>query len=139
MKKILIAHDGSKASNKALRLATEMAVRFGSELYVLSVVPELYLTEISDIDKKAIEDALSTETNKLLQKVEKKLSAKNIPYRCIINQGEPAEEILNTAKSLRVNLIVTGSHGRRGPSRFLLGSVSSRIVEHAHCPVLVVK
>jgi nucleotide-binding universal stress UspA family protein len=139
MKKILIAHDGSKVSNKALKMAIEMALRFESELYVLSVVPELHLTELSDLDRKRIEDALVTETNKLVKKVEKTLSAKEIPYRCILKQGEPAETILNTAKSLRVNLIVTGSHGRRGPSKFLLGSVSSRVVEHAHCPVLIVK
>jgi nucleotide-binding universal stress UspA family protein len=47
--------------------------------------------------------------------------------------------ILETAKKMRVGLIVIGSHGRHGVERFLLGSVSTNVVEHADRPVMVVK
>ncbi|HDH02319.1 MAG TPA: universal stress protein, partial [Nitrospirae bacterium] len=63
MKKILIAHDGSKNSNKALKIAVEIAVKFDSILYVLSVVPELHLTELTDFDRQRIMEALTEETN----------------------------------------------------------------------------
>ncbi len=51
----------------------------------------------------------------------------------------PAEKILETAQKMKVDLLVVGSHGRHGAKKFLLGSISSKVVEHANCPVLVVK
>ncbi len=139
MKRILVAHDGSRVSRKALKTGIQLALKFGSELYVLSVVPELYLTELSEADRERIREVLTEETHKLMKKVEKELTSKEIPFKCLVKQGDPAEVIIKTARSLRTNLIVTGSHGRSGPSRFLLGSVSSKVLQHAHCPVLVVK
>lgn len=139
MKKILIAHDGSMSSQKALKMAIELAGRFNSTLYVLSVVPELYLTELTGIKRQRITDALTEETEKLMEKVEKTLTVKSVGHKTIIKQGDPSETIVDTARALRVNMIVTGSHGRRGASKFLLGSVSSKVVGHAHCSVLVVK
>ncbi|NOY40198.1 MAG: universal stress protein [Nitrospirae bacterium] len=139
MKKILIAHDGSKSSNKALKIAVEIAVKFDSTLYVLSVVPELYLTELTDFDRQRITEALTEETNKTMEKVRSSLASHTIEHKTLVRQGDPAEVILDTAKKMKVNLIVTGSHGRHGATKFLLGSVSSKVLDHAHCPVLVVK
>ena len=53
--------------------------------------------------------------------------------------GDPAEEISLEAKHNPAGLIIVGSHGRRGLSRFFLGSVAERVVRHAPCPVLVFK
>ncbi len=139
MKKILMAHDGSRESKKALRAALEIAVKFNSTLYVLSVVPELYLTELSDMERQRIKDLLTEETNRTLARVSRSLASHPIEHRTLVSQGVPADEILDTARRLRVNLVVVGSHGRHGARRFLLGSVSSKVVEHSHCPVLVVK
>jgi nucleotide-binding universal stress UspA family protein len=73
-----------------------------------------------------------------LQKI--KTKAKKIkPIKTVIIQGNPAEEIIKKAGSIKSDLIITGSHGRHGARRFLLGSVSSKIVEYAPCAVLVVK
>ena len=51
MKKILIAHDGSKPSEKALKKAFEIAKKFGSAVTIISVVPELYLSELMEMDR----------------------------------------------------------------------------------------
>jgi nucleotide-binding universal stress UspA family protein len=59
--------------------------------------------------------------------------------KTLITQGNPAEEILEAAEKMKADLIVTGSHGRHGAQKFLLGSVSSKILDHAECDVLVVK
>ena len=139
MKKILIAHDGSKYSNKALRKAAEIAVQFGASLFVLSVIPELHLAELSEIDRLRINDALLQKAEKGLKKARESLKKKAVPVKTMVKQGNAAEVILDTGRSMRVDLIVTGSHGRQGAERFLLGSVSSRVVEHANRPVLVVK
>jgi len=56
-----------------------------------------------------------------------------------LKHGVPAEVILDTAKEAGFDLVVVGTHGRRGVKRFLLGSVAERVIRHAHCPVLVVR
>ena len=53
--------------------------------------------------------------------------------------GDAASTILEQATALATDLIVMGTHGRRGPSRFLMGSVAERVVRHAPCPVLTVR
>ena len=139
MKKILIAHDGSKNSNKALKIAVEIAVKFDSILYVLSVVPELHLTELTDFDRQRIMEEIKEEKKKKMEKVRREIEYNDIENKKIVRKGENEEVIIDTAKKMKVNLIVTGSYGRHGATRFLLGSVSSKVLDHAHCPVLVVK
>ncbi|MCL4457968.1 MAG: universal stress protein [Nitrospirae bacterium] len=139
MQKILVAHDGSKSSDKALKKAVELAVKFNTSLTVLSVIPELYLTELSSVDRSRIFDALSRETTEAMEKIRKSLSGKSMDVKTLIRQGDPAEKILETAQKMKAELIVTGSHGRHGTKKFLLGSVSSKVVDYSKCPVLVIK
>ena len=53
--------------------------------------------------------------------------------------GEPYNLIISAAKAKKADLIVMGSHGRRGLSRLLMGSVTERVIGHAKCAVLVIK
>lgn len=138
MKKILVAHDGSRLSETALKQAFEIADKFGSSVTVISVVPELYLTELMEMDRLKILDTLTEEAQKIMDRI-KKRTAGSKPVKTVVAQGNPPEVILETAKKIKADLIVTGSHGRHGAQKFLLGSVSSKIVDHAPCTVLVVK
>ncbi|MFQ3573359.1 MAG: universal stress protein [Thermodesulfovibrionales bacterium] len=139
MQKILVAHDGSKSSDKALKRAVELALKFNSTLTVLAVVPELYLTELSEGDKQKIFNSLSKETSDAMEKIRKSLSGKSIEVKTLVRQGDPAEKILETAQKMKADVIVTGSHGRHGTKKFLMGSVSSKVVDYSKCPVLIVK
>ncbi len=139
MRKILVAHDGSKSSDKALKKAVEIAIKFEAPLTVVSVIPELYLTEIVETDRARISNALTEETKIAMEKIRASLAGRAIEVKTVIRQGDPAEKILETAQKMKADLIIAGSHGRHGAKKFLLGSVSSRIVDHATCPVLVVK
>lgn len=139
MQKILVAHDGSKSSDKALKKAVELAVSFHASLTVLSVIPELYLTEISEADKQKIFNSLSKETTEAMEKIRKSLSGKSIEVKTLVRQGDPAEKILETAQKMKADVIVLGSHGRHGTKKFLMGSVSSKVVDNSKSPVLVVK
>ena len=65
--------------------------------------------------------------------------AKGLRIETVLRVGNPSEEIVNVAKELAVDLVVIGSHGYGGLGRFLLGSTAERVVQYAHCPVLVVK
>lgn len=139
MKKILVAHDGSKLSDKALKRAVDISLALGSSLVVLSVIPELYLTELSDVDRERIMNALTEESRIAMERVRSSLSGKQVDVKTIVRQGPAAEKILETANKMKPDLLVVGSHGRHGARKFLLGSVSSKVVEYATCPVLVVK
>lgn len=138
MKKILLAHDGSVSSDKALKKAIEIAGKFNSSITVISVVPELYLTELTNIDRERILETLNEEANKIMLKI--KTRAKGIKaIKTVITEGNPPEEILRMAKKIKADIIITGCHGRHGAGKFLLGSVSSKIIDHADCDVLIVK
>jgi len=71
MKKIIVAHDGSKSSEKALKKAFEIADKFGSSVTVISVIPELYLTELMEMDRTRIFETLKDEAIKSLDKIKK--------------------------------------------------------------------
>jgi nucleotide-binding universal stress UspA family protein len=138
MKRILIAHDGSKSSDRALKRGLEIAERFDSTVTVITVIPSLYLTELMEVDRERILQALSADAQEMMAKI--KAGPKNIrSLKTVIRQGSPADEILKTAQKMKADIIVTGSHGRHGAQKFLLGSVSSKVIDHAACNVLVVK
>lgn len=138
MKRILVAHDGSSISEKALKKALEIGEKFNSHVTVISIVPELYLTELTEMDRMRILETLTAETEKMMEKLKTK-TRKTRPIKTVVRQGDPAEEVIDAAKKMKADVIITGSHGRHGAQRFLLGSVSSKIVDHAECSVLVVK
>jgi len=137
MKRILIAHDGSKSSEKALKKGLELAEKFGSAVTVLSVIPDVYLAELMEMDRTRIIKSLSDEAQKMMEEI--KAMPGKVKLKTVIKRGEPAGEILKAAEKIRADMIVTGSHGRHGAQKFLLGSISSKIVDHSECSVLVVK
>lgn len=138
MKRILVAHDGSKFSDKALKKAIDIASKFDSTVTVITVAPELYLTDLLEVDRKRIHETLIREAETVMRNVKKRAKGAK-PVKTVIKRGNPAEEIIDTAKKMKADLIITGSYGRHGAQKFLLGSVSSKIVDHAECSVLVVK
>lgn len=138
MKKILVAHDGSGPSEKAMKKAFQIAGKFGSSVTVVSVIPEFYLADIMETDRVRIVRTLADEGKKMLEKIKNRHKGQH-PLKTVLKQGNPAELILEEARKMKATLIITGSHGRHGAQKFLLGSVSSKIVDHADCSVLVVK
>lgn len=137
--RILIAHDGSAHADKAHQEASKLAVLMAAELTIMTVAPDLSLTEVSDSECKLITNSLYSEAEGSMKKVTAELAAKGIKAEIVIQDGHPAEKIIDTAKEIGADMIVVGSHGRHGAKRFFLGSVSAKIVEHAPCHVLVIK
>jgi nucleotide-binding universal stress UspA family protein len=121
-----------------LKRGLEIAEKFGSTVTVITVIPSLYLTELMEVDRERILQALSEDAQEMMARV--KAGPKNIrSLKTVIRQGSPADEILKAAQKMKADLIVTGSHGRHGAQKFLLGSVSSKVIDHAACSVLVIK
>lgn len=139
--KILVAHDGSEHATKALYQAEVLAEKFGADLTILAVVPDLCLSteEIAPNDCGLISNALDAETKGLMDKVIKGLEAKGLKAVLAIRQGRPVDEILDAAEALDVDLVVIGSRGRHGAKRFLMGSVSTKVAEYSPRNVLIIK
>ncbi len=139
--KILIATDGSQYSDKALEVAIGLAKAFNSSLYIIHVVEEdkvAMAASTMPIMVNVIEDMVKI-GNEILNKAKTKASEAGVNAEVILARGNAADKILENADKLNVDLIVVGSRGLRGLARFLLGSVSEKVVRHSNKPVLVVK
>ncbi|MFA5810634.1 MAG: universal stress protein [Thermoleophilia bacterium] len=136
---ILIAHDGSEQADKALKRAAEIATGSKASLSILSVVPDLCMMELSDDDCKKMYEVMTAESQKKLEAVKARLSQEGVNVDIEVRFGNAVETILDACTEKKIDMVVVGSHGRHGAKKFLLGSVSSKIVRHAPCEVLVVK
>lgn len=138
MKKILVAHDGSDAADKALLEAAGIAQKFGAGITVISAVPNLCFTEIG-VDCDTVSKLYRAEIEGVIERVKDLMQEKGIEAEAIILEGSPANIIVDHAKGMGTDLIVVGSTGKQATERAVLGSVSSKIVAYAPCSVLVVR
>lgn len=135
--KILVATDGSDFSKAAVCQAINLAKICSSKIYAISVVEvnQEFESLAPDLVEK-IED----ETRKHLESVKAQITEEGLECETIVHQGEePYEFIVSEADKQKADIIVMGSHGRHGIKRLLMGSVTSRVIGHAPCSVLVVK
>lgn len=138
MKKILVAHDGSDAADRALFQAALIAMKLDAKLTVISAVPNLCFTEIG-IDCNTVNSLYRAEVEGIMSGVVDLMKEKGIEAETSIVEGNPADVIVDQAKTWDADLIVVGSTGKHATVRTLLGSVSSKVVANAPCSVLVVK
>ena len=137
-KNILLATDFSPASEAALPHALIIAGHYGSKLYVAHVIsPEFRDLLPSDTTATMIQHARELTE----QKLEPLLSAvrqKGISCQPLIGEGAIWDVLLDMIQQNAIDLIVVGTHGRRGLSKLLLGSVAEEVFRMAPCPVLTV-
>ena len=143
IRRILCATDFSKASGKALTTAIGLAKTNGARLTIFhAYVPIVPLMPEQTIESGTW-DRLDTETRQLAERRVAKLAetAKKAGVRAsgLMATGDPTRQIVRTARSIRADLIVVGTHGRKGVSKFFLGSVAERVVATAPCPVMTVR
>jgi len=134
-KRILVAMDRSKYSEKAFDQAISIAKICKSTLFVVSVV-DLY-PEVKEI-VFAHEGKVIMGTREFLDGVKAKATKENIPCETILHiGGQPHEFIIQEAKEKNIDLIVMGTHGRTGLDKLLIGSVAEKVVGHTPCAVMV--
>ncbi|MBS1114878.1 MAG: UspA protein [Nitrospirae bacterium] len=133
---IILAYDGSKFSNKALQEAISLAKSSGGSLLVLSVVD---ITDEFESEAPGLTDKMTKKLLKLAQKALAKAVAAKVKAKVEVHVGDAYEMIVDIAKKKKADVIVMGSHGRTGLTRLLMGSVTSRVIGHAPCSVLIVK
>lgn len=137
-KKILVAYDGSNNSEKALDVGINLAKKYEAQLFTLSVIhlPD-YGGTVGEIEEAKYEGKGYYE--KLLADASKKALNKGIELKPKIIFGHPADTIINYLIKEKFDLVVMGPKGRSKVERFLLGSVSSKVIYHAPCKVMLVK
>ena len=134
--KILVPVDFSESSEAALQWATVLARDTGATLEIVHVETVPLTTGGGEY----IYSIPEPPTQELLERLNKIVPTDpSVPVVHRLLAGDPAEAILRTAKSEGVDMIVMGTHGRRGISRLLMGSVAEAIVRRAECPVLILK
>ncbi len=145
MKEILVCIDGSEHALKALQYAVDIANKSEASLTVLEVVevfgtsniyfgyPGYYNIPVTS------EDHLEKIANERLEKLLAPLGELKGSFHRKIAKGDPAVEIIEVIESGKFDLVILGTHGRGALGRFLLGSVSSKVVHHSKAPVMVIR
>jgi nucleotide-binding universal stress UspA family protein len=140
---ILYPTDFSSASRRAFTTAMALAKTTRAPLTILHVivpivplVPEQFFDSATwaRIDRKAREWGYQR-----LGRMAARARARGLRVTTVLCEGDPSRHIVATARGLRAGFVVMGTHGRRGVSRFLLGSVAERVVALAPCPVVTVR
>jgi len=131
---ILLATDGSISCDNALARSLEIAQERGSKLAAVSVV---YTNDEFYAMAQDIMKGLYREADKVLDKVKSWAGDLGIQAELFVKDGEPYQAIVHLATERASDLIVIGSHGRKGLTRLLMGSVTERVIGYADCPVLV--
>lgn len=143
-KKILVPLDGSRLSEQALPHAKMIAMGCHvPEVILLRVLKPIdnttviaYLGEES-IKKMNIQELESSED--YMKNLADELLKDGIATQTVITKGHPAHEILEFIDNHQIDLVIMSTHGLSGPSRWILGSVTDRIVKHSKVPVLAVR
>ena len=135
---ILVPTDGSEGSKRAVEEAAELAAAFDAVLHVLYVVETRALP--MDVDTGEILTELEAEGKQAIDEVVETADAAGVSTtEAVVGRGTPHRAILDYSDQHDVDLVVMGTHGRTGLNRFLLGSVTEKVVRASDVPVLTVR
>ena len=139
---ILAPTDGSQDAERAARLAFRLAKLCGAQVTILYVVDSavvIEMTRFSSHQPVEVTSELQHAGRQYLHHLQNLALQSGLVVRPEMREGEPHERIVSLANDINADLIVMGHVGQRGPRRILIGSVTERVIEFAHCPVLVTK
>ncbi len=142
--KILVPVDGSEHCKKALDFAMNLVKMYSAEMWLVHVAPysTVLLTGIGDAEMGGysnVDDLLEKSGQDILKNCLDEAKNQGVQAKIKLLRGHPGSKIVQYAKNEGFNLIVLGSRGLSGASRFLLGSVSDYVSDNAECPVFIVK
>ena len=135
---ILVPTDGTDAVEPAVEHALGLAETSGATIHALYVVDRGTYAMV-DVRSDVIIESLEAEGEQGTARVRERAEEVGVPVVTEIVRGDPYREIVAYANDHDVDLIVMGTHGRRGVDRFLLGSVTEKVIRSADQPVLTVR
>jgi glycine betaine transporter len=139
-KNILVPIDFSEQSEKAASAACALAAKTGATVHLLHayLIPVESVGIALTVSQKYVQQFVQ-ESKTQLQELVAKLCPNAAVGPLLVESGDPREVIIHKAKELNAELIVMGTHGRRGLMHAIMGSVAESVARSAHCSVLVVR
>ena len=137
---ILVPIEGVEDAERIMTFFDKLQIPYPIHLTFMTVWPQprlpwpVTLGQSQLLEERALEHA-----QEMVEHIASQFKKGNRQTSSVIGLGDPAFAILEQAQTLQPNLLMVGSHGRKGMTRFLLGSVSHKLVHQAQCPVLVVR
>lgn len=150
--RIVVAYDGDAIANRALDKAIALAEDTRAEIYLISVYSDHDIqswrlhdteypanaSELFHPDSNSFLEAEEVYVSLFLSKPADRVAQAGIPVHNVVTKGKPHTAIVEHAKAICADLIITGTHNRGAAAKMLLGSVSEELIRHAPCPVMVV-
>ena len=140
--KLLVATDGSKASEGAVKYAARLFTSIGKESHItlITVQDDSSLRLFKKYTQKgSVEDYLREGADKNLEWAVKYLNKTKLPHDMAIRYGHPSEQIIKEAQAGKFDMIIMGTKGRTSWADTVIGSVAQRVVGTSKTPVLLVK
>ncbi|MCW8408115.1 universal stress protein [Legionella sp. PATHC035] len=140
-KQIMVAVDDTKASTLALKEAIKLAKNQNSKLRVIHIIDTLYE---GDVDRESFVELTRKQGQEVLNSMKKILSRAKVEFEMKLSELIPskaqiAEKLVDEATSFSADLIVIGTHGRRGIHHILTGSVAEEVIRISKTPVLLIR
>jgi nucleotide-binding universal stress UspA family protein len=141
IKNILYPTDLSEGSANAIPYVVDLTKHYGARLYVIHVIYDIARAtgwHVPHMNLNELYADIETGVKKELERccVEEMRGYKDIEYRIV--KGLPHEEILKFADENNIDMIIIGTHSRKGLDRIIFGSTAEKVVRNARCPVLTV-
>lgn len=138
--RILVAIDGSKMSKKALKSALQIAKERYSKVGVIHVEKNVMISENMTTDSiDEIYSKINQEVNGLFDEAKALANEEDLEIETHYVMGDPAVQIVKTAEQENYQLIIMGSRGLGAIKGIVMGSVSYKVLQLSHCPVLIIK
>jgi nucleotide-binding universal stress UspA family protein len=140
LRQILVPVDFTETSDRALDYAVELARKFEASITVLHSyqIPVYAFPEGAYITTADVAAQISNAAQAKLNEITESRKVSGVPMVNILRDGVAWEEINTVAQDIKAELIIIGTHGRRGLARALLGSVAENVIRTAKIPVLVI-
>ncbi|AEN05940.1 universal stress protein [Halolamina sp.] len=133
---IVVATDGSASVERAVGVALDLAQRFDAEVHALSVVDESEISSSPEAVREQLRVGLEEQGQNAVADVAARATRE---VETAVRVGRPANEISAYAREVDADVVATGTRGRHGENRFLIGSVAERVVRTCPVPVLTVR
>ena len=150
-KEILVPLDGSELSGSSLPTARGLAEALGARIHLLQVTSQTeefavmrgaeFGTMGSDYSQQVLDEVLTAQRDRIeryLSEVSDDLTSVGLDVVKAVEDGQAAEKIVDYAEASGVDLIIMSTHGRGGVRRFLVGSVTDKVIRSTNLPVLVI-
>ena len=141
---MVVGTDGSDTAGEAVRQATELAVRLGATVHLVSAYEPVSEGRLREERQQAPGDLQwmvnpREDVSVTLENAAERLRSEGVQVETHAREGDPADAILDVAEEQDADLIVVGNKGMTGAKRFLLGSVPNKVSHHAPCSVMIIR